>query len=318
MASILDAYKAKILAMELLDGQRIHGIGICDQDCPTHDGTGYTLHIYAENRVPLPPMINDVKIERVYTSKILTFATGGDSTSNLGCQCAGTLGSLVYDATNNTPMALSNYHVYGLYINPQLNAPVISPGVFDMGTSANQIGTLTRWSNLSSFGTFLGDWAVATTTNTSAVTPGIQQVGQVAGISLPSVGEAITGFGRTSGLMKGMLMDLDADIVVDGYPFGSVTFAHQLVTDTAIASEGDSGAVIVDAQSLNAVGLLFSGSTTNTMLNPMAVVANQASIVFNVGQSLPPMPVYPATTSSYVWIAGIGLVSYYLLRQLRF
>jgi len=55
-------------------------------------------------------------------------------------------------------------------------------------------------------------------------------------------------------------------------------FEDQLVT-TPISEPGDSGSVVVDRDSLLAVGLLFAGSNQATILNPMQAVLDALQVV---------------------------------------
>ena len=179
------------------------------------------------------------------------------------------MGAEVYDATLGTPMVLSCAHVFCLdqnanWVSPLAGIPIISPGQYDSGSApADTIASLTRWSNLSPSATAFGDWAVATISNPSLITAGIQSVGPINGIEDFKVGDSCEGFGRTSGLMQGMIADVDAQIAVSGYGFGTVNFDNQIVTTEAIAGPGDSGSVLVNPLNNNlAGGLLFSGSDT--------------------------------------------------------
>ena len=59
------------------------------------------------------------------------------------------------------------------------------------------------------------------------------------------LGQPVVKFGRTTGLTKGIIVDIDADIVVD-YTFGSFRFVNQvLIQGKGFANDGDSGAVVI-------------------------------------------------------------------------
>ena len=320
-----EAIRAKILASRLINGQNIHGVGICKSECPLHpDYDNITsLHVYADSRANIPSTINDVAVERIHTGRILAFVQGGASVSNTFCQCAGTLSSEVFDATTGEPMVMSNYHVLGLDANanpvPNLKGqPVVSPSAYDGGTAPiNTIANVTRWSHLSSSGTYLADWAVGTVTDASLLQTGIENVGAIGGIKDFVVGDTIEGYGRTTGLIQGTIADNDAQVAVGGYgpQLGTVNYDHQIVTTAAVAGPGDSGTVCISPSNNLAGGLLFSGSDTLTILNPMTIVANQAHIIFNLGDSLPPLPVYQETTYTPIIAGVLGLAAlWYFLR----
>ena len=318
-----EAIRAKILASRLINGQNIHGVGICKSECPLHpDYDNITsLHVYADSRARIPSTIADVAVERIHTSQPIAFVQGGASLSNTFCQCTGTLGAQVFDASNDTPMVLTCAHVACLdqnanYVSPLSNIPIISPGQYDGGTTIDAIAKLTRWARLSASSTALADWAVAQITDTSLVQQGISNVGAISGIKDFVVGDTIESYGRTTGLIQGTVADDNAQVAVGGYGFGTVNYDHQIVSTTAIAGAGDSGALGLNPSNNLAGGLLFSGSTTLTIFNPMSVVANSANIVMNAGDTLPAMPTFASSNGTILTVGILGalaLAGYYLL-----
>ena len=69
---------------------------------------------------------------------------------------------------------------------------------------------------------------------------------------------------------------MDATVTVM-YGAQEARFEEQLVT-TPMSEPGDSGSVVVDADSLLAIGLLFAGSDQATILNPMQAVLDALEV----------------------------------------
>ena len=73
------------------------------------------------------------------------------------------------------------------------------------------------------------------------------------------------------GYTRGKVIDIAADVNIQ-YDFGVARFIDQVVIvgDTGSFSDsGDSGSLIVDRKSRRATGLLFAGSATHTIANPI-------------------------------------------------
>jgi hypothetical protein len=99
----------------------------------------------------------------------------------------------------------------------------------------------------------------------------ITQIGIITGTKSPSLGMGVRKFGRTTGFTTGQITLINATIDV-GYitQKGKQTarFTGQVMT-SGMSQGGDSGSLIVDGSSQNAVGLLFAGSGTATIFTPI-------------------------------------------------
>jgi len=197
----------------------------------------------------------------------------------------GTLGARLKGA-NNQYYALSNNHVYAVENKAQLGDPIIQPGMADNGcrsTAADQIGTLANYVplNFSRTGQNLVDAAAA------AVTTGtVGNSTPVNGYGTPSssvvtatLNLAVQKYGRTTVLTHGSVTGLDATIKVRYDKGNTATFVHQIVitgNNGAFSDSGDSGSLIVtDNSTANPVGLLFAGSTSTTIANPIGTVLTE-------------------------------------------
>ncbi len=190
---------------------------------------------------------------------------------------AGTFGAVVYDNSTGIPIILSNNHVLanatnGRDLRARLNDPVLQPGSIDGGRqNRNIIARLARFIPLAeSPGLNLVDCAAAQPLQNELVVPEILGIGKVQGVTAPSLGMNVKKSGRTTGLTYGQVRAVN---VIANVSYGRnrvLRFEKQILT-TRISSPGDSGSLVLDEQN-RAVGLLFAGSDTSTILNPIQTV----------------------------------------------
>lgn len=96
-------------------------------------------------------------------------------------------------------------------------------------------------------------------------------IGEISGVIEPELGMPVRKSGRTTGLTTGSIIGVDAVVTV-GYGGGlSATFEDQIITSN-MSQPGDSGSVLVSADSQDAVGLLFAGSDQITIHGRMSTV----------------------------------------------
>ena len=89
------------------------------------------------------------------------------------------------------------------------------------------------------------------------------------------MGSAIQKTGRTTGLTHGTVTQIEATMRID-YRGRSALFSGQYVTN-AFSQPGDSGSAVLDAEK-RVVGLLFAGSDTVTIVNPIDGVLSALNI----------------------------------------
>jgi hypothetical protein len=195
---------------------------------------------------------------------------------------AGTLGAVVYDRKNNSPLILSNNHVLAntsLVGRPQAkeNDAIVQPGNSDGKNEV--IGKLVKFVPLNPYPkSNVVDCAVAKPLNNRAITPEILEIGLVKGISDPIIGQKIKKSGRTTGLTVGEVRAVDAKIKVNYGEGVTLLFANQIVA-TAMSKAGDSGSLVLDENN-KAVGLLFAGSNLSTIINPIEPVLDSLGVQF--------------------------------------
>ncbi len=94
----------------------------------------------------------------------------------------------------------------------------------------------------------------------------ILQVGAVAGIATGELGASVKKFGRTTEFTTGTIEQIDVTVNVSYGSNKVATFVDQLMTGGGMSAGGDSGSAVVNDQN-EIVGLLFAGSSSNTILN---------------------------------------------------
>lgn len=195
---------------------------------------------------------------------------------------AGTIATAVYDRTPFPGMPpkyyiLSNNHVLANSNNASLGDPILQPGPADGGTwPGDAIARLSRFIPIR-FRT-----PISTPLNyvDAAIAQGrfhsldrqIYWIGYVKGVrGSVSVGEILQKTGRTTNYTTGRVTAINATVDVN-YGGGRIArFAQQIVTGPMSAG-GDSGSLVLDRNE-NAVGLLFAGSASSTILNNIVYVA---------------------------------------------
>src|SRR5438046_6194626 len=204
-----------------------------------------------------------------------------------GYCCGGTLGSLVL--IGGVEHILSNYHVFGSDIVAGGNNrvamtgdPVIQPGLIDVNcTAANaqDVANLVKKNSLS--GSNVDCSVAAVTTGMVDPTGAILEIGTISSQTVAaSLNQAVKKSGRTTGLTRSSISGLNATISVayDNECAGGAaftkTFTGQIVVKnngSRFLNSGDSGSLMVEDVATNprAVGLLFAGSSSTAIANPI-------------------------------------------------
>jgi hypothetical protein len=229
-------------------------------------------------------------LHRAKQSTPIQLGTSGGWRHDLanGYCCGGTLGSLVQ--IGGEQYILSNYHVLeaditagGNGITAQTGDPVIQPALIDVGcnaANAQTVATLVVKKSLPNNSNV--DAAIAKVEPNMVASDGsILQIGplsaQIIGASLK---QAVKKSGRTTGLTRSSVSGLNATISVTyenecaGGTAFTKTFTGQIVIsnrNSSFLAGGDSGSLMVEDVSNRprALGLLFAGSSTSAIANPI-------------------------------------------------
>jgi len=125
----------------------------------------------------------------------------------------------------------------------------------------------------------LVDAAIALPLKDSDVLDEILEIGVIEGTQEPYLNMAIRKYGRTTDYTEDKILILHSTVNVS-YGAGKVARFEDQVVAGAMSNGGDSGSLIVDRSSQNAVGLLFAGSDTHTIFNPINYILEALSLSF--------------------------------------
>ncbi|WP_417675063.1 hypothetical protein [Roseibium sp.] len=193
-------------------------------------------------------------------------ADGGNSCGPATATWSGTLGARIQ--YKGSACILSNWHV--LYGGKGKDKdPVVQPAVGDGGTPPKD----TIGANLQGVLSEYVDAAIATIESPpdTFVVTGTRCYGPIKGIATVKVGDPVKKCGRTTEATIGTVRSINATVKVSGYPDGTRTFRDQIQT-TNMSNPGDSGSIVLDANS-QAVGLLFAGGATDTFANKLSRIS---------------------------------------------
>lgn len=216
--------------------------------------------------------------KQAYTTKERP-VSGGISVGHLNVT-AGTIGGVFVDREGSI-VVLSNNHVLADENRARRGHLAVQPGVYDGGRIGDRIGTLKyyrplvgpygqsfdayRWRHI--YGYNVEDSATALVDSPELVSDLIKEVGTINDFKdTLSLNETVQKTGRTTGHTTGTVIGLNADVSVQ-YDTGTFRFKDCIIT-TNMSQGGDSGSLLLD-MNRNAVGLLFAGSNTITIHNPI-------------------------------------------------
>ena len=220
---------------------------------------------------------------------------------------AGTLGVLA--RRGGRPVILSNNHVLANGNAGAIGDPILQPGPVDGGRLQDAVARLTDFVPIHfnersvgpvgrllqrAVGPILGvlglslkrlpkgrmnlvDAAVAEPIDTNLISADILDIGRVTESAEATIGAVVRKSGRTTGLTDGHVTAIDAVVEVDYGGGKTAMFRGQIVSDL-LSKGGDSGSLIVDDRR-RAVGLLFAGGPTTTLINPIGAVMQALEIV---------------------------------------
>jgi len=218
----------------------------------------------------------------IHQVRNMNFGVSGGNVNDITRRfcCSGTLGALVTDGA--TSYILSNNHVMGRSGGASAGEDISQPGLIDNNCRVS---------------TVVADFTVAPQLGPSNVDAAIAELrpglmdptGEIQDIGVPSsvvmppdVGLNVVKSGRTTGFTTGMISSTNTDVFVQyqrdcgqGKKF-VVGFNDQVVINSinssAFSAGGDSGSLIVTQNTHQPVALLFAGSSTSTIGNPIGEV----------------------------------------------
>jgi hypothetical protein len=189
-----------------------------------------------------------------------------------------------------TKYLLSNNHVFANLNRAKVGDAIYQPGPIDGGTAAAAIAKLHRFVELNLDGNAPNaiDAAIAELASEIAFDDEVHGIGAITGTSDAKISMKVRKQGRTSGYTEGQITDLEYDAIVrmdhqDASLKGVFHGQIRIVPGSsyrAIALGGDSGSLVVDLSSQNAVGLYFAGPQGGEygIANPIVNVLKELEI----------------------------------------
>jgi hypothetical protein len=241
-------------------------------------------------------------------------APGGVSVGHVRVT-AGTLGCVVLDRATGERLILSNNHVLANSNESRKGDSILQPGAADGGREPEDViarlerfspihfnsgpgrcglaqGVAAVWNYVARLmgshhrletvwtdpqASNQADAALARPVDDRAVQEEILEIGRVTGTTEASLGMGVRKSGRSTGLTTGEVTILETTVDVSYGPSGTARFEGQMVT-TPMSSPGDSGSLLVAADSPLAVGLLFAGSDQASLHNPIGAVLDSLQV----------------------------------------
>ncbi len=270
------------------------------------------LGILALILIPLTGLADDGPAHRLDQPFPVQLGTSGGNINDIsrGFCYGGTLGALVQDSVG-IQYILSNNHVLARTNRGAEGEDIIQPGLIDQACAKDTNDAVAdlsafipiQFKSKKTIPTNTVDAAIAQvrpvdpTTNIPPVDPtgSILDIGVISSsttdavLSDPPMG--VKKSGRTSGLTKGTISAINVTVDVSYGGGKTARFVNQiLVTPGSFIAGGDSGSLMVEDVDAGprAVGLLFAGSSSVAVANPIDAVLNVfgASMVGSPSASL--------------------------------
>ncbi len=206
--------------------------------------------------------------------------------------CSGTLGSLV--SKGGVQYILSNNHVLARSNAGAVGEAISQPGLIDVGCRVPASDTVANLSQFIKLGTNNVDAALA-----SVITGDVASNGEILSVGVPAstvatatVGRGVAKAGRTTGFTCASISSVSTNVNVQ-YQAGcnsgkkfTISYTNQVViSSSTFSAGGDSGSLIVTTDTAQPVALLFAGSSTTTIGNPITDVVKALGVSFVGGAS---------------------------------
>jgi len=217
--------------------------------------------------------------------------------------CSGTLGSLVTDGT--TQYILSNNHVLARADQAVVGEDVSQPGLIDSNCAVATV--VADFSGAAALGSNVDAAVAQLRVGQMDPTGFIEDIGVPSSTVVgPSVALGVAKSGRTTGFTTGTISSINTSVSVQyqkscnaGKKF-TVSYTNQVVINSSTFSAGgDSGSLIVtNNASHNPVALLFAGSSSTTIGNPIGEVLTKLGTAMGRTFSFVGGPLAPTTMES--------------------
>ena len=222
---------------------------------------------------------------------ILLGTSGGNiKDSSRSFCCSGTLGSLVEDS-HGVQYILSNNHVLARTNRAIIGEKIIQPGLIDQdpGCFKDLADAVANFSDFVAISFRRNvpnriDAAIAQV-RAGQVDPSgsILNIGEISNVTAaPFIGMVVKKNGRTTDMTTGTVTAIDVTVTIQydrqcgipSLPQVAIFTGQMMIEPAAFSDAGDSGSLVVEDCSSHPrpVGLLFAGSGSNTLANPIGDV----------------------------------------------
>jgi hypothetical protein len=217
-----------------------------------------------------------------YQTRNMHFGVSGGNVNDIthAFCCSGTLGSLVTDGS--TQYILSNNHVLARQDQAAPGEDISQPGLIDNGCSPATI--VADFTKAVTLGNNVDTAVAALRAGQMDSTGFIEGIGTISStVQNPTVGLPVIKSGRTTGTTTGSISSINASVNVQyqkncgsGKKY-TLSYTNQVVINsTTFSAGGDSGSLILSNDgSFNPVALLFAGSSSTTIGNPIGEVLSK-------------------------------------------
>ncbi|MDZ7342560.1 MAG: S1 family peptidase [candidate division KSB1 bacterium] len=194
----------------------------------------------------------------------------------------GTIGSVVYKSGNS--YFLSNNHVFARENKAVIGEDIVQPGLIEVNCSQitnDVVADLSQFVNITFKRTASNkvDAAIAQIRPTVSFTPTTECAYTPSStIATASLGLQVKKCGRTSEYTEGQVTGVNVTVLIS-YSSGTARFINQ-IQFSAMSEGGDSGSLIVTRSDNKPVALLFAGSSSTTIGNPIQEVMNALGVNF--------------------------------------
>lgn len=218
----------------------------------------------------------------------ISLGTSGGNVNDISSMycCSGTLGSLV--SKGGQLYILSNNHILARSDQASPGEDISQPGMVDSNCSTSNSNLVADFSSAPKLGTNV-DAALAATNSTK-----VKGSGEILGVGVPAstmatpaINMGVAKAGRTTGLTCDTIDATNLAVNVQyqkGCGVGAtfiVSYDNQvLINGHGFSAGGDSGSLIVTSAGAQPVGLLFAGSSSSTIANPIQEVASALGVSF--------------------------------------
>lgn len=299
LRQILNAHRTDILRRP-----NVIGVGIGYKSRAGQKTDDLSIIAFVERKVPagqmaaaelVPPSLDGVPTDVIEVGRIrplLKAEPVADPRSRMrplqpGCSIghylisAGTLGAVVHDNSSGKPLLLSNNHVLangssGRDGRCRTGDPILQPGAADGGEyPRDMVARLDRFVAIHPTDNLV-DAAVASPSPSIVLGDSIITAGPIRGMAEAVPGQRVIKYGRTTQLTVGTVSAVHVDTNPISYGSFEASFVDQVFL-TAMSAPGDSGSLVMSATN-EAVGLLFAGSDSITIANPLGAVLEQLEV----------------------------------------